>query len=646
MKPLAERIALVAILVASLWVALVWVVRVPFFQEPDESAHADYAFSIFSTGHLVRTLDRSPATDLHPTVRYLEDAAAFRTMRYNPDGRVPPAYGSAAYFRAVNDSAPRVPGKFLDADSGRIPYVAQYYSYFYYALDALAIGAGAFVAHGAASAEFFAARAFGLVLLALSLWLTYATLRELHVKPPAALALLLAIGLFPLTSWVSAYVQPDNLAFTAVALALYASIRARRESDPLRAAAWLGAALGVLALTKADYFVAVAIPALADRTLRFAARPATWRAWLAYGALAAGPALVLGATARAIAHGAADTVAAFVSANGDPIGDAARHGIGPLVAYLGAEAVRGWNALFFDGISFVSYWGAISWTGTRIAFGSPALTDAVFTALGVASQLVALMVAARIAFGVWPRLVRIARRRGIATMLRLLASDVPLNAYVLFATIILAIYVSTGGSMGTQGRYWLPLILPAVLCATRVAPRALRPIFRKRLAFVLGGALVAYSIVGAVAALGTLQARFYASPATLHTEEAQAQFTRVGQYPVATLFALDDTRLFGPKQTIDVEGWAFDSRSGLPARAVALEVDGRLRSGLRYGIARPDVVGRFHDDGLLDTGFGVRLGLAGLAPGRHELRLAIAERGRSEPYPSRARVAFTIAGDP
>ena len=218
-------------------------------------------------------------------MRYLEDRSGFRTIRYNPDGRVPAGYGSAPFYRAIDAGAPHVAADFLANDGGRVPWVARVYPYLYYALDAVAIGAAALVSGGSAVAEFFGARLFNVVLLGVSLILTYLTLCELGIRRPWRLGLLAAIGWFPLTTWVSAYVQPDNLAFSAVALVFYLSVRLRREPDALRAALWLGLAFGLLAMTKSQYFVAVALPALADRTIRSAPALRTVSRRFAYAAL-------------------------------------------------------------------------------------------------------------------------------------------------------------------------------------------------------------------------------------------------------------------------------------------------------------------------------------------------------------------------
>jgi hypothetical protein len=637
------RFALAAIVALSLAVALFWVVRMPLFESPDENAHADYAFTLFATQNFVPTAGRIPATDVDPLVRYLGDAVAFRTMRLNPDGRVPAGYGSRAFYRALDADAPRVPRDFLADDGRRVPYVATTYSFLYYALDAMAIAAGGVLSGGSATIEAFAARAFGLVLLACSLLLSYGILRELRVRVRVALGIVATIGLFPLTSWVSAYVQPDNLSFTAVSLALYSALRLRREPDQLRAAAWTGAVLAVLALTKSQYFVAVALPVLTDRVLRFAARPHPWSRWCAFAVLIGAPLLLADLVLRATIAGTGSQVAYLVSANGNPLAAPAHAGLPALAVYIAQTLVKAWTSFFYNGFTFYGYWGEFSWNRTQIVFGPPLVTASIYALLGACSVLVGLLVAVRLAFGVWPRLLRVARARGVPSALRLLASDVPLNAYLLFIGIMLVVYVGTDGGLAGEGRYWLPFILPAILCAVRYAPKAL-PSRRLQNVFAttFGAGLLAYSALGVFAAPAAMEARFYApAPSRPNEGETWALVQRLGAQRI-TAFETHDEPTFAPGSRVAVEGVAIDSRSGLVPRSVEILVDGRPRVRASLGTPKPRIVAAMHDDLLLGSGFTATLDLRGLAPGPHELQLAIGERDRAAPHLSRAHVRFVV----
>ena len=398
-----RRFGLIAVLLVALGLAALWVVRVPFFESPDENAHADYAFTLFTYRAPLPLAGRRQATNVHPLVAYLESASAFGKMHYNPDGRAPAGYGSAAFLRAVDAGAPVVPRDFLEHNGGRVPYVARSYASFYYALTAGAIWLGALLSGGSPTAELFAARGFNLVLLLCSLSLAYATFRELQLSYGKALALVATIGFFPLTSWVSAYVQPDNLSFLAVTLALYVALRFRREPGDARSAAWLGLALGLLAFTKAQYFVVVALPVLAAAALALTGRRRSWAAWAVRVALLIGPAAVAVASLRGSAVGADKQLAGVAFNHPGQLAEAARLGLIPLVETAAGLLWRGFFATFFSGPAFDGYWGGFSWDDTRIGFGSEEVTRLVYTLLGGFSLLLALLVAIRLGFGVWPR---------------------------------------------------------------------------------------------------------------------------------------------------------------------------------------------------------------------------------------------------
>jgi hypothetical protein len=637
----AGRAALAVIIAASLGLALFWVVRLPFFQSPDENAHADYSFTLFTTMRPLRAAAKVPATNVHPLLRYLEERSGFRSMRLNSEGRVPPGYGSRAFFRDVDARAPSVDRDFLKREGDRVPYVAQSYAYLYYALDAVAIGVASIATGGSASAEYLAARGFNLVLLALSLLLCYGTLRELRVRVPAALAMVATIGFLPLTSWVSAYVQPDNLSFTAVALALYLAIRLRREPDGMRAAFATGLALALLALTKQQYLLAVAVPLVADRTLRFAARRESIARWTAYTALTVVPALLAGLSLRWSVASSGAQVGAIVAANNNPIAAAAAGGPAALLAHVAGGIAKALGSIYYNGFTFFGFWGEFSWDRTQITFGSPEFTSLVFALLGAASVLVALLVCVRVVLRVWPRLFSIARRRGIFSAARLAASDVPLNAYVCFVALMIVVQLSTDGSLGDEGRYYLPFVLPALLCATRYGPRALPRRIGAPLARILGGGALAYACLAATAAPGAIERRFYAAPVHPADRETWALVQRLGPYRI-TSFDPAVAMTFAPNAVVPVKGVAIDSRSDLPAQSVELLVDGRVRAKARLGYPDPLILDNMHDDALLDSGFTATLDLHGLAPGPHELRLAIGERTRATPYVSLARVRFSI----
>jgi Predicted membrane protein (DUF2142) len=637
----ASRLVLAAILLASLALAGVWAVKLPFLQEHDENAHADYAFTLYTTHRPVPAAGRRIASDVHPTVRYIERISGFHQMRRNLDGRVPSGYGSVAFYKAANAKAPHVAKDFLESNGGRIPYVSRTYSFFYYALDAIAIGAGAVIGHGSPIAEFLGARLFGVVLLAASLLLCFATMRELRIRRPIALALLATIGFLPLTSWMSGSVQPDNLSFTAVALVFYLAVRLRREPNGYRAAGFMGLALALLALTKSQYFVAVAVPAVADRALRFLARGRSPLDWGAFLVLIALPSLVTGSMAQALVDGAGGQVASFVAINGNPLAAASHAGPLSLVSLIVRAFVKTWTEFFYHGFTFFGFWGEFSWARTQVSFGSAAMTQVVYSIIGGASLAVSVLMVARFAVRVVPGVVRVLRRRGFLAAARLMTSNVILNAYVCFLAIMLAINISTDSAMADEGRYWLPFVLPALLCATFYAPQVFSRRPRKVLGLALGGGALAYSMVAAVAALSTLQLHYYEPSRHEVSDETLAIVRRFGPYRLRGVFdhGMKTVRCCA---IIPVEGAAIDSRNDGTPRFVDIVVDGRPQSRARVGIRDAELAYDMLDDALVDTGFAGELDLGRLSPGRHELRLAIGEHSRNRPYLSTERINFFV----
>jgi hypothetical protein len=639
-KSVWGTLTFVAVVLSSIALAYVWAVRLPFLEQHDENAHADYAFTIFTTrGHLPRDA-RVPSTDVHPSIRYLELVGGFPSMRRNLDGRAPAGYGSREFLRKADEGAPQVRPDFLEHNARRIPYVERFYSYFYYALDAVAIWIGATLSHGSVTTEFLFARLLGAALMSCSLLLSYGTLLELRMRKVPALALVATIGLFPLTSWMSASVQPDNLSFTAVALVFYLSVRLRRESCGLQGAAYMGLALGLLALTKSQYFIAIGIPALIDRSLRFADRRPTSAAWIAYCGLLLGPMIVAAGSVEAFVNGADHQVAALATIGGHPASNAAQKGFIPLCVWLMTSLVRAWTSFFYHGFTFFGYWGEFSWSRIQISFGSDLATRTVFSILGGFSILVSLLMMLRLIKTVLPGLAQVCRSRGWRSATRLATSNVILNSYFLFLAIMLVINISTNGEVADEGRYWLPLILPSLLCATVYAPRALHHRFRGPAALAFATGLLAYSIVSAPAALATLRQHFYEPAVTQDSEEMFATFQQVGHYRI------DRDR---PKEilaikccTAVVRGIAIDSRSDLPARYVDLVVDGKPRARALVDLNEPQVARELLDDSLLRSGFEAHLDLHGIASGVHELRLGIGERGRLRSYLSIRRLRFTV----
>ena len=634
-----EREAVILIILVAVGLALVWVFRVPFFEEPDENTHADYAFTLFSVHAPFRAQSGRPATDVHPLVRYLEKRSNFRRVRYNPDGRVQAGYGSAAFYGAVDAGAPRVPADFLAHNGDRVPWVAQHYVYFYYALDALAIGAASLVSGGSAVAEFFGARIFNVVLLAISLTLAYLTLRELGVGRPLRLGLLAAIGWFPLTTWVSAYIQPDNLAFTAISLVFYLSVRLRREPDALRSALWLGLALGLLAMTKSQYFIAVALPALADRTVRSAPRLRTAPQWLKYAALICLPVIALVASSLIFEAGEAASIAQTVGENGTPLAVVAARGPEALATYVSGETISFLNRAFWS--PFVSYWGMISWTVRQVRFGDAATTVFVYYLIGTASLVIFALVVARTLGRLDP-----ARAHRATLGPRVLA----LAVFRRDLQQLHALHRDSACDLADDAAWKPGAVLVAVHLAGDSVRDALRPTARRaapaRAPDIRDGRHLCSGFIfrrridcGVRDARRPILSRADgAQPVRILREDhadRRVRSLRSHRRRARAGRAADVARRVGDRFAIRCAGAYAPTSSSTVVFAFPLSV----------GLMRPDLLVRVHDDDLAPSGFVAALP-ATLSEGPHTVRLDVYERERAAPYPGWGDVRIMVGPPP
>src|SRR5689334_2424112 len=117
---------LALIILAACALASVWVLRVPLLQNPDESSHIDYVFSIYSAGRLLNVRQPPSAWNVHPRFEgrkdrvgpestpydllshqytlYLIDATEFQRIRFHPEEKV-----RIDYYRNLDAAAPQQP---------------------------------------------------------------------------------------------------------------------------------------------------------------------------------------------------------------------------------------------------------------------------------------------------------------------------------------------------------------------------------------------------------------------------------------------------------------------------------------------------------------------------------------------------------
>jgi 4-amino-4-deoxy-L-arabinose transferase-like glycosyltransferase len=482
------RLALAAVVLAAAGQALLWVFLVPIYQAPDEPEHLDYALAI----HAHRGLFLAQGTAfkqlpgaVHPCTAYLARKTWTGEVAFHPSARMPPGYGTRAFYKALDREAPPLDSVRVERPS----QLAALYPPGYYTLLAGWIG---LVRLGKDSVVtvFFGARVLSVVLLSASLVLTYGTARLLHFPRWFSLLLTAGIGTFPLTSFVSSYIQPDNLAFTLVSLCFYLALRARRQRCGGPYLALLGLALGALLITKVHFWLCVAAPVLAMVVAEVGARPQRRRGWAGALLPLALPSLLLGAGYWWTVRGTPNYFA--------------QPGPGtPLLDRLPRALLE-----FYGGKAHASFWGVFGWADTPLRIGGRGTTTAVrFLTRGLAwaGLGLTLLWLARVT----ARLVRVARRGRPRTALRAALSNPVVNSYLLFTALMLCLYLRRG-PFGAQGRHWLPFLLPIFLVGLVHAPRALR-LRPTRLAFsgLAAGALLLYGVVGNYCARATVRERYY-----------------------------------------------------------------------------------------------------------------------------------------
>ncbi len=365
----ANAAALAAILLAGA-LSTVWVFLVPIFQAPDEPAHFDYAISIYNAHRLVRVSDGRPDWIVSPYTKYLMRATDFERVAWHSSMRAPKGYGSRAFFARVDAEAPDV--RASTPSSGTVSYIAPYYPFAFYGLQALWMRAVSLFT-GSLVAIFFSARMLCVFLTMLGLYFNYRTALNLRVPRWTSVALVAAVGLFPLTTFVSSYVQPDNLVYALVSAILFFATELRPGKLPVSIVAALGASLGLLAITKYQFFLSAAIPVALFVALRLMQAPsAAARRIAALGTLTLPTALLLAvqylAVNRASAPGATamhtDMNFAYLRST---------VALGPIasVLHLAAAALSGFTDCFVTGGCAATFWQTIGWVDTPIVIVNP-----------------------------------------------------------------------------------------------------------------------------------------------------------------------------------------------------------------------------------------------------------------------------------
>jgi hypothetical protein len=493
-RPTWSRLGLALIVLGAVTLAAYWAFLVPIGMAPDEPGHWDYAMCMVERGGLYRARNMPPIIPhylVHPQAKHLWFASGGDHTFQSPSARAPADYGRPEFFAKLNATAP-----VRSAGDYRTPpcYVA-FYTYGYYGLLALWIGAMRLFTSQVV-ALYFGSRLFNVVLLALSLILSYKIARKLGFSAAFALCLTATIGFFPMTTFVSAYIQPDNLSFTLVSLSLYLALLARQQPDKRSLVAWLGIALGALLVTKQHFYLCCLVPIVTMLATQYrhsglGARECCWRAVLLFL-----PSVLFGIPYLWSIWG---TRPYYSASAGHP---------GSAILYV----VDGFKRAFFDfysGTTHCSFYGIFGCLDTPLVIKGDRTTEFIFIIIQSFSYVLIGLTLWRLE-QVGSRLLQLWHKGRRMMALRIACSNPVLNSYFVFTLFMFFIYIRTDNHIGAQGRNWLPFMVPMFLTSLVYAPRALTLRRVQRIAsLTVASALIVFTACGSYYGVRTIKNRFY-----------------------------------------------------------------------------------------------------------------------------------------
>lgn len=514
---------LAAIVLSACLLSTIWAFRVPMLQNPDETSHLDYAFSIYSAGRLlnVRTppsewnvharyegrKDREGPESLpyelisHQYTLYLIENTDFQRIRFHPAERVAPDYGTSAYYQRLNANAPQTPASVPDLQPQDNPWLITAYPFLYYAVVAAFQKVVSVFAPGPVWL-FFAARFLSVLCLAGSLILAYAVLRALRVRKAVALMLTGVVAFFPQTIFVASSVQPDNLTMFLLLLCTYLALRLKRQPN-VRLLLLCGLALGALLVTKYHIFLFTAFAILATLISEHIYRRRATSNLLKQLLLLLLPSIVFFAVQLWIVWG------------GERITGGNLH-------WTRASLPAGIKSALWDyyrgGTAWITWWGTFGWADAYLNIWSPAVQRRVWQVLSVLTLLVLALVVGRV-LDVFARLLTLVQRRRCRKALALLFSNPLLTSYFLFSIFMVLLYALTDNAFFAQGRHWFAYTLAGFLMTLEYAPR----VFRRRktqrmLTTVLLIGMLFYCGVAGYFSFKTITDRYY-SPVTSNVRQ-------------------------------------------------------------------------------------------------------------------------------
>jgi len=584
-------------------IAMVWAIRVPIFEFPDEIAHGDYAFALYSAGRPFVLKDARPKNFATEQSRYIAEATHYREMRYNPVARVPAGYGTRSFYRRLDQAAPR-PLHTTPHDGSDMPYVMFAYPVAYYAIVATVMVFVGDISSQSLSAVFFAGRFLSSLCLLLTCLTTWRLFRLTGFDSRTALLATFGVGAFPLVTTISAAIQPDTLALLMSTIVLYRAIVFKRYPTE-RHAVILSVACAAMFFSKQHNALAFWLPSAFLVTVMW------WRQMRRTRALALLCVGLLPLTALVTSLSLSP-----VSQLRDPQrfvlgalhGANASHGSG-LVDTIGM-LLSGAVDLYGGGAGFWSFW---------LHFG---IRGATYVPIEMAVPLAKLLLIGTILTGsavivvqthVLRRIWTIGRCRSRHSAITLILRDIAMNAYAFVLTILLLLYLGSG--IALQGRYMAVALVPLVIILLRTIPRLFKCRRRTSIRLLLASTMAIYSFAFSLCGIRAIENDYYAPAphplikdvlADVDTVTIRQQSFRAG----------DEIRVL-PNEAVTFNGHAVDMRTGLPAKHIVVRVNGRHLTLSGTGVESPDVAAAFIDDGLRRSGFRISLPGSAFHAGRN-----------------------------
>jgi len=640
------------IIVCAMMLAGYWMFLVPIFQSPDEDYHADYVFSLYAKGRLIRGVEAPIAAYSHPLIFYLLRVTNGQAVKHHQFMKMSIDYGTKLFFKRLNKDAPD-----SHAPVHTNPVMMAVYPCGYYVLTALWLSV---VSHlnNSLTFLFFAARLFSILLLGCGLIFSHLTMKELGLPRLQSSLILAAIGFFPLVSFVGSYIQPDNLSFAAVNACFYFALRWRNtiskrcaRLDFSIANNWmiwlLGMALAILLLSKYHFFCYVGIAIVAMVIARAIRSKISLGNLAKIFAILCIPSVIAAVVQLWISCGcslpAIDRTCFHWFAVTPEFQRVFHIGGQALIMHIRNALCDQCQSIYsVDGPTFKSFWGDFGWLDTPLVIASIKINDALQMIIELVTRIILFLTLAsigKIIVSLW----RIMRRGRFACACYIACSNPVINSYFLFVLFMFLFNVIVYPSFQGQGRHWFPLILPILLAAASFAPRIFpsRAIRRQMFLLIVGGWLF-YSLIGNYFALGCIEKRYYARDNKAVIDVRQLQPTSIGaSYFISNLDYTDPYPTFerhprhaaysiavpsGKDVCIDIEGWAIDFPASSLASAVLLFVDHDKIYQAMYGLENYEAVQELHDPKYRFSGFGALIPTKGLSPGEHSLSIKVVSK--------------------